>query len=58
METGLLILDTLMVVILAIAVYRHERKQAGDGSLGLFSYRKSRVAAPARSERQGGDNSA
>lgn len=55
METGLLILDTLMVVILVIAVYRHERKPSGEGSLGLFSYKKSRVAAPARPERQGDD---
>lgn len=56
METGLLILDTLMVVILAIAVYRHERKHSGEGSLGLFSYRKSRAATPTRPERQGDDN--
>ena len=55
METGLLILDTLMVVILVIAVYRHERKPSGESSLGLFSYRKSRAATPARPERQGDD---
>lgn len=55
METGLLILDTLMVVLLVIAVYRHERKSSGEGSLGLFSYRKSRATALARPEQQGDD---
>lgn len=49
METGLLMLDILLVVLLMIGVFRHERKHLKDEDLGWFSYRTQAEAQSSRS---------
>ena len=53
METGLVILDILLVILLMLGVYRHERRYLKEGQLGLFSYR---IKGKAAAQQQGSDN--